>query len=325
MPAPSIADRRLSSLLSSLVGRLVGTGGGIALVRLDDLDGADEIGMAALEGAGLVASAEPGKSVICDGCEQACPMEVIWPGGSRGPVIVCDKRKDIGRIPVDPARLQQWSVSLERLAKVMASLLDTDGQPEPMPEGKGWRLGTLRSQGAETPVRIVVADDGVAFWGLTVLLAPGSRAGASISLAELLLLRDGRLGLDRQALKLALRPRTDDPRVALEIQVVGREIVLLNLVTGKVRTLAQPDFNSVNDNVFQALFNAPGRTFTLDEIRSIAKTRTLESLGKVVEKLKFVGPLRKLFFEVSKSAIRFKRTVTIGELAALRLDPAKIF
>ena len=324
MPADAKLDRHLSSLLNELIRRLAGSGSDRAFIGLDDPAGADTEVVSAFERTGLVVKAAPARSTICDGCEEECPMEVTWPGGNRGPFIVCDKRDDIGRVPVDPARLEQWSVSLERLARTTASLLVTQGTPEPLPDGAGWRLGRLRSQGAETPVRMVVADDGADFWGLTVSLVPGARGGASISLAELLLFRDGSPSLDRRALDQALGTRAEDTRIALEVRLVGRDIILVNHVNGNVRTLAQPDFNSVNDNIFQALFDAPGKTFTLDEVRSIAKTRTLGSLGRIVEKLKFVGQLRKLFFEVSKTAIRFRRTVTMGELTALGIDPATI-
>lgn len=324
MPADAKLDRHLSSLLSELTRRLAGSGSDRAFIRLDDPARADAGSLSAFERAGLVAREAPARSTICDGCDQDCPMEVTWPGGNRGPFIVCDKRDDIGRVPVDPARLEQWSVSLERLARTAASLLDTEGTPEPAPDGTGWRLGRLRSHGTETSVRMVVAEDGADFWGLTVSLAPGSRAGASIALAELLLFRSGKLSLDRRALSRALGTRTDDPRVALEIRVVGRDIILVNRVTERTRVLARPDLNSVNDNVFEVLFANPGRKFTLDEIRTVARTRTLASFDKIVEQLKFVGPLRRLFFEVSKTAIRFKRTVTMGELAALRIDPEEI-
>lgn len=324
MPADAKRDRQLTSLLNELTRRLAGSGSERAFIRLEDPAGADAESLSAFERAGLVAKEPSARSTICDGCEQDCPMEVTWPGGNRGPFIVCDKRDDIGRVPVDPARLKQWSVSLKRLARTTATLLDTEGTPEPIPEGTGWRLGRLRFHGTETPVRMVAADDGAAFWGLTVSLVPGARAGASISLAELLLFRGGKLSLDRRALSRALGTRTDDPRVALEIQVVARDIILVNRVNGRTRVLARPDLNSVNDNVFEVLFANPGRKFTRDEIHTAAGTRPLASLAKIVEQLKFVGHLRKLFFEVSKTAIRFKRTVTMGELAALRIDPEEI-
>ena len=324
MPADAKLDRHLSSLLNDLIRRLAGSGGDRAFVGLEDPAGADAERLSAFERAGLVVKEAPARSTICNGCERECPMEVAWPGGNRRPIIVCDKRDDIGRVPVDPTRLEQWSVSLERLARTTATLLDTEDTPEPAPDGAGWRLGRLRSHGTETPVRLIFADDGAVFWGLTISLVPGARAGASIPFAELLLFGGGTLSLDRRALSRALGTRADDPRVALEIQVVARDIILVNRVNGRTRVLARPDLNSVNDNVFEVLFANPGRKFTRDEIHTAAGTRPLASLAKIVEQLKFVGHLRKLFFEVSKTAIRFKRTVTMGELAALRIDPEEI-
>ncbi len=324
MPADAKLDRHLISLLNELTRRLAGSGGDRAFVRLDDPAGADAGSLSAFERAGLVAKEPPARSTICDGCGQDCPMEVTWPGGNRGPFIVCDKRDDIGRVPVDPARLEQWSVSLEQLVRTTASLLDTEGTPEPAPEGTCWRLGRLRSHGTETPVRMVAADDGAAFWGLTVSLVPGARAGASIPLAELLLFRGGKLSLDRQALKRALGTRTDDPRIALEILFTSGDIVLVNRVTGRTRTLARPDFGSANDDIFQLLFANPGRRYSRIEIEAAIDNPRFKPLHKIVENLNFKGQLRKLFFDVSATAIRFKNKVAFGDLATLRIDPTKI-
>ena len=48
------------------------------------------------------------------------------------------------------------------------------------------------------------------------------------------------------------------------------------------------------------------------------------SLHKMVENLNFNGPLKKLFFDVSRDAIRFDRTVTIGKLASLGIYPKDV-
>jgi hypothetical protein len=320
MPASAADDRHLSSLLNSLIGRLAGSGTDTALVRPDDR--AEIEGLAALERLRLIAPAEPARSTTCDGCERACPMEVVWPGRDRPPFIVCDKRDDIGPVPVDPEQLRQWSISLEGLARTLARLADLGDQPQLMPEYSGWHLGKLSADGRDIPVRLVTADDGTSYQGFTISMVAGARDGRAASLAELLVFPNGQLVLDREVLASALPRRSDE--VALEIKYVARQIVLFNHVTGKSRTLAKPDFNSVNDNVFQALFDSPGRTFSLDEVRSIAHSRSLPSLGKIVEKLKFTGQLRTLFFEVSKTAIRFKQAATVGELKALGIEPSSI-
>src|SRR3972149_2533019 len=59
----------------------------------------------------LLAKARPATSAICPGCERACVMPVhSVAAGRSGPAsfIVCDKRSDINRVPVSPARLAQW-------------------------------------------------------------------------------------------------------------------------------------------------------------------------------------------------------------------------
>jgi len=320
MPAPAAHDQHLSSLLNSLIGLLAGSRADTALVHPEDRAEVD--GLAALERLGLIASAEPARSTICDGCERACPMEVTWPGRDRPPFIVCDKREDIGRVPVDPDRLRQWVLSIEGLAVALSLLLGMEGKP--VSWGNGWTLGRLRLNATETPVRLVGADDGADFWGLTISLVPGSRAGASISLAELLLFRAGRLSLDRRALSRALGSRTDDPRIALEILFTAGDIILVNRVTGRTRTLARPDFGSVNDDIFQLLFTNPGRRYSRTEIETAVDNPRLKPLHKIVENLNFNGPLRKLFFDVSATAIRFRDKVTFGEVAALRIDPTEI-
>lgn len=320
MPTPATADARLNSLLSSLIDRLAGSGSDTALVHPDDRVEIEDL--AALEPFGLITPAEPARSAICAGCDQACLMEVIWPGRDRSPFIVCDKRDDIGSVAVDPCDLRRWSIALEALAHTLASLMNLSGCPQSMPDRVGWQLGKLSANGTDIPVRLVPSDDGASYQGLTVSMVPRSLAGRATSLAELLNFRGGQLVLDREALASALPNRSD--KIALEIKYVARQIVLLNHVTNQSRTLAKPDFNSVNDNVFQMLIEHPGRTFTLDEVRSIAHSRSLRSLSRIPEKLNFRNHLRTLFFEVSKSAIRFKRTVTVGELQALAIDPISI-
>jgi hypothetical protein len=98
----------------------------------------------------------------------------------------------------------------------------------------------------------------------------------------------------------------------------------MNHVTGVRREIASPNFNSSNDNAFEALYRNPGRVFTLEGLRAEAKDPTIADLHKLVENLRFDGLLRRLFFRVSKNAICFERFVTIGQLAALNIDPKTI-
>jgi hypothetical protein len=130
--------------------------------------------------------------------------------------------------------------------------------------------------------------------------------------------------LNRTALKRALNSRFDDSRVAWEINFEGGEIVLINHVTGQPKTIASPNFNSSNDNAFMVLYANPGRKFSLQELQESAREPTISDLHKLVENLKFSAPLKRAFFRVSRDAICFQPTISLGQLATLRIDPRTI-
>lgn len=125
-------------------------------------------------------------------------------------------------------------------------------------------------------------------------------------------------------LSRALGRRFDDARIACEIRYERQQILLVNHATGATRTIATPNFDSANDNAFQALYGNPGRKFSLTELQEAARDGAIEDLHKLVENLKLTGPLKLLFFDVSKDSIRFERTATRGRLALLRIDPKAI-
>ena len=112
--------------------------------------------------------------------------------------------------------------------------------------------------------------------------------------------------------------------MAWEIKFERGAIVLVNHVTGQPKTIADPNFDSSNDNAFAILYAHPGRKFSLKELQEEARDRTIGDLHKLVENLKFTGALKKAFFRVSRDAIRFHPTVSQGQLATLRIDPRTI-
>jgi hypothetical protein len=147
-------DRRLASLLSDLTDRLPGSGADHVLVRAEHLHGADDGLLTALCEAGLLSEGEPAGGTICDGCERLCPMRVETmhgPGAaSISAFVLCDKRDDIGRVPVEPTRLRQWRFSLAQVATVLAGLLRTERTPRATDDGRIWCLGAadLRASGS---------------------------------------------------------------------------------------------------------------------------------------------------------------------------------
>ncbi len=125
---PSAADRRLNALLADLCAILSARGEGTVALSSSDLALADAGVVDEFVKTGLLERADPARSTICDGCERACPMPVQFEGGGQHPLffIVCDKRDDIGRVPVAPGSLERWGASLAKFAQVAARLLQTD-------------------------------------------------------------------------------------------------------------------------------------------------------------------------------------------------------
>jgi hypothetical protein len=323
-------DRRLNGLLAELARRLSETQQDQIIVQRDDLI-AFGAGCADLMcDAGLLASWEPASAVICDGCEQGCVMPVHHRTRQEGrpdrPFIVCDKRSDIGRIIIDADRLRQWRTSLEQVAAVLARLLGTDRAAIRLVPDRAWQLGLFNFRSKHVEALMVACPSAIPFPGLTISLSeiPVGPEGSQISLSRLLRFQNHRLALNKTALNEAIGRRFKNTHVACEIIFERGDIILVNHVTGVRRGIASPNFNSSNDNAFAALYRNPCRTFTLNELRDEAREPTIADLHKLVENLKFDGLLRKLFFRVAADSIRFDRIVTIGQFAALGIDPKAI-
>ena len=74
---------------------------------------------------GLLRRAEPAQAIECNGCEQYCfmPAHVLPAEGNRPAraFISCDKRDDIGRVPVVMRRLEQWQTTCELIGRTSAA------------------------------------------------------------------------------------------------------------------------------------------------------------------------------------------------------------
>ena len=323
-------DRQLNGLLADLARRLSETQQDQIVVQCDDL-GTFGPGCAdAMCDAGLLTPWEPASATICEGCEQGCIMPVHYPARQDGrpdrALVVCDKRSDIGRIIVDPDRLRQWRISVEGIAAVVAKLLGTDRTPIRSAPDRNWQLGCFRFRGKPVEAFLAPLPSDIAFSGVIVTLTePGANGQAlAISLSRLISFENCRLRLNQTVVSDAIRHAFNNARIACEIIFERGDIVLINHVTGVRREIASPNFNSSNDNAFDALYRNPGRVFTIEDLRAEAKDPTIADLHKLVENLKFDGLLRRLFFRVSKNAVRFERLVTAGQLASLGIDPKTI-
>src|SRR5579859_5236489 len=148
MPPMGCLDKSLNRVLGDLAERLAASGVDQLLVQPDDLAPAGMECASILIQLGLLRPGEPARATICDGCDRGCSMEVQFSRGDRvsedRAFVVCDKRDDIGRVPVHIERLRQWRMSLGEIAGVVGKLLGTDGPPRPRASPLGSDLGCFR-------------------------------------------------------------------------------------------------------------------------------------------------------------------------------------
>jgi hypothetical protein len=322
-------DRRLETLLAALAARL-GETCEVAICLSADEEG-DDIGelAEALVSTGLLLPAEPASAVICDGCERNCAMSVEMAPAINGRpsrfFIVCDKRDDIGRVPLEPARLRRWTFSFSLLARALAGALKSDQEPVMAGTDDVWLLGNAKigRNAAEVTLARRAQDAPIGAQLAIVLAGAGEQAngGRWITLRNAFSLRDRRLTPRADLLRApAPSSRCDDPTIAFEIRFDFGEVLLINRLTAESKKIATPHLDSQTDRVFKVLHANPGQTFSGSQLRQATGLSALKSLHKIPENLNFRGNLKKLFFDVSKHGIRFRREVTLGQLATHRID-----
>lgn len=83
------------------------------------------------------------------------------------------------------------------------------------------------------------------------------------------------------------------------------------------KQLARLNFNSTNELVFDYLYRNQGKRVTVKELETeVLKEPLNKTLHAIVRDLGFTGALAQLFFDVSKSAIRFTNHITEKDLEA---------
>ena len=148
--------------------------------------------VAAMKAHGVLTKARPATSLVCPGCEEACVMAVhVLTAKARDPeaFIVCNTRSDINRVPVPVSRLEQWQVTGESVAALLAGLLDLHRAGGIRGDATRWEVGMLK--GAKHSSHLVLVADG----RLTLSLA-----GHVIPLADVLTFAGKTFTVDRQKL-----------------------------------------------------------------------------------------------------------------------------
>lgn len=91
------------------------------------------------------------------------------------------------------------------------------------------------------------------------------------------------------------------------------------------KQLARLNFNSTNELAFDYLYRNAGKRVTVKELEmEVLKEPLNKTLHAIVRDLGFTGALGQMFFDVSKSAIRFSNHITEAELEAFDISPDSI-
>ena len=108
-----------------------------------------------------------------------------------------------------------------------------------------------------------------------------------------------------------------DPVYEVKYSEKTREILINNFL------LANPDFDSENERVFTYLYTHPNQRIDLKQLEKYSG-RLTKTLHKIVENLGFTKNLKRVFFDVSKTGVRFRNPVTKKDLEELRIPYLKL-
>lgn len=178
-------------MLACVLERVAAAAGAAALFSERELAEWPTAPLSNLKAEGLLVKGTPANAVICPGCEEDCPMPVEYvplAGGDVNAFVVCDKRDDIGRVAIARDLVEQWTCSPERVADVLARLLNTHRSEDAVP--LRWELGVLKGtqqNGAHVVLEIK----------RELRL---SISGHSLPLADVLVLANKGLTVERKAL-----------------------------------------------------------------------------------------------------------------------------
>lgn len=192
--------------LIELVGRVGARMGKTVTVSTEELSQWPTAAVSALKSQGLLLKARPTQSVVCPGCEEECSMPVHTVTRANAPAtsfVVCDKRSDVNRVPIAPARLALWRCDAQAVCGfVAASLGLQQTSVQPAEDGLlpiGVARGNKRTQ--MLCLRVVQGQ---------VTLVAGTEG---LPLADVIGFEEGRFTLDQVTLRQMVDAATTaDPR-----------------------------------------------------------------------------------------------------------------
>ena len=204
---------RPETVLIELLDRVGASPNRVVQIDSGELAGWPADSVAALKSQRLICKTHPASSTVCPGCEQQCVMPVHtvsslsdpfgWQTGQSNSFIVCDKRDDINRVPVEMDRLTRWQCSMDSVGDFVAECLGLR-----LKRKRTHRSGLLQigmASGEKRRQMLCLRTDEE-----ELELVAGSGA---VALVDALRFRNGRFGLERNLVRqLVDTSTTADPR-----------------------------------------------------------------------------------------------------------------
>lgn len=175
-----------------LLNRVAAIQGAPVLIHAGELGRWSSEAVETMKARKLLTRARPASSAVCPGCEEECVMLVhAIPSPTSEPAlfIVCDKRDDINRVPVPSDRIEQWQVSGDSIAELLAELLGLQRSRSGNSSPGRWEVGVFRGAKHASHLVLMTGEK------LSLTLA-----GHSIALAEVLALDGGTFEVDKRRL-----------------------------------------------------------------------------------------------------------------------------
>ncbi len=188
-----VAPLTAAEALAELLARLGAAPGRALAISAEELLPWPPAAVAALKAHGVLRPGKPDDTAVCPGCERACvmPVQQRQRAGVAAAFVVCDRRDDIGRVPLAPALLERWRVDAQTLGDALAGLLGAGAcHPEPG-VAFAFRVGAVAGASDKAAVQLRFDEQGQARLNV---------AGHAVEVASVLGIRADRLVLDTRHL-----------------------------------------------------------------------------------------------------------------------------
>jgi hypothetical protein len=88
--------------------------------------------------------------------------------------------------------------------------------------------------------------------------------------------------------------------------------------------LSSPNFNGENANFIEYVINTPDKKLSKTDFEKNNGSKPKKNFSQILTDLGFKGEIRKIFFDVSKTAVQFRNYVSESKLQDLGIDSKKL-